>query len=348
MKITVKALPVHDIIKDLSRQWQVPIADDSGELTIQVPKDLGEGYVRGSSFYSGLGIIEYHCKFKKDFSLVFSINQTHPLKYIFCAKGLASHTFEGEEKENPIEPFQNIIVSSSGKKGHILNFKANTYSHIISIEIIRGVFNNRKNYNFEGLTPELKHLFKDSVAEKKFFYQGNYSIKAADLVEEINQKKFQGFLRSILLEGKIMEMLVVQIEQYLDDQREGNLPQILRRSDVEKVQQATQYINNNINKNLSVDQIAKEVGTNVNKLQEGFKYMYNHTVNKYMQQVKLEAARELLGNSDFNISQIVHQIGLTNRSYFSKIFKERYGVSPKYFLKASGEINGEEDTREFE
>lgn len=345
MRITVKALPVQDIIKDLSKQWEVDIMEDSGELSIQVPENLGEGLVRGTSFQSGIGIIEYHCTFKLDYELLFSINKTHPLKFIFCAQGRASHTFEEDNDLHNIDSYQNVIVSSSGLNGHILSFKANVKTHITSLEIIREDFSHRNNYRFKGLEPQLKDLFNDSVAEKKFFYQGNYSMKSADIVEEINEKQYEGFLRSIFLEGKILEMLVLQIEQYQDDQAEESLPKILRRSDVEKVKQASDIISKNMNQNLSVDYLAKEVGTNVNKLQEGFKHMYQNTVNKYMQQVKLEAAKEMLNSSDYNISEIVQQIGLTNRSYFSKVFKEKYGVSPKYFLQSSQEKE-EEDSIE--
>lgn len=342
MRITVKALPVEDIMKDLSRQWNVSLQQDSGEYSIKVPEQLGEGFVRGTSFNSGIGIIEYNCTFKKDYELLFSINKTHPLKFIFCSQGNASHTFEEDNEHHNIDSYQNVIVSSSGLNGHILSFKGNVKTHITSIEIIRGIFSHRNNYDFEGLEENLKRLFQDSVAENKFFYQGNYSMKSADIVEEINEKQYEGFLRSIFLESKILEMLVLQIEQYQDDQADESLPKILRRSDVEKVRQASDIISENMTQNLSVDYLAKEVGTNVNKLQEGFKHMYKLTVNKYMQQVKLEAAKEMLNSSDYNISEIVQQIGLTNRSYFSKIFKERYGVSPKYFLQSHQEKEEEE------
>jgi AraC-like DNA-binding protein len=147
----------------------------------------------------------------------------------------------------------------------------------------------------------------------------------------------EGFLRSIFLEAKLFEMLTLQITQYMDDNQGDVLPQILRRSDVEKVERASRQINDNLDQNYSVDNLAKEVGTNVNKLQEGFKYLYGLTVNKYVQQVKLDAAKEMLGTSDHNISEIVSLIGLNNRSYFSKIFKEKYGVSPKYFLKSQND-----------
>lgn len=333
MKFYIKALPVEDIIGDLSKELDVPLEKDAGELTVHIPEKLGQGFVRGTSFSNGVGILEYYCTFYKDIELHFTVNKTQPLKFIFCSEGRVDHAFEENQEIHTIETYQNVIVSSSGHNGHILYFKANETVHISSLEIIREQFSKRNNYDFEGLEPKLKNLFEDSVAEKLFFYQGNYSIQAADIVEEINNKEFSGFLRSIFLEGKAYEMLAKQINQYHDDQFDEKRPLLLRRSDVEKVKRATEIINEDLTRNFSVDHLAKEVGTNVNKLQEGFKYMFDLTVNKYMQQVKLEAAKELLTNTDHNISQIVGMIGLNNRSYFSKIFKEKYGVSPKYFLQ---------------
>ncbi len=342
MKLKLKALPIEDIIKVLSEEFNVPIEKDAGEQIINIPERLGKGTIRGTSFDYGLGIIQYQFTFHKDLELSFSLNKTHPLKFIFCAEGKVDHTFEEDNQTHIIHRFQNVIVSSSYNNGHILNFKANETVHIFSLEIIRKDLKKRTNYDFAGLEPELKELFEDSVSKKKFFYQGNYSIKAADIVEEINNKELTGFLRSILVEGKLHEMLTLQIAQYQDDNRQDRLPQILRKSDVQKVHKAVELINSNLDKNYSVEFIAKEVGTNVNKLQDSFKYMFNLTVNKYMQQVKLEEAKDLLEKSEYNISQIVNMIGLNNRSYFSKIFKEKYNVSPKYFLKSGKEYSSSE------
>ena len=337
MGIYVTALPVDDIIKDIAKQWQVLIQDESGELTIELPEELGEGFIRGTTFDSGISVIEYKCTFFRDYEIVFTINKTHPLKFIFCSEGEADHGFNEDEDIHTIKTYQNIIVSSSGMNGHLLRFKANEGVHLTSIEIMRDIFSNRNNHHFKGLPPELKEVFEDSVAEQKFFYQGNYSIKSADIVEEISEKELEGFLRSIYLEAKLFEMLTFQIQQYKDDNQGDALPQILRRSDIEKVERARRLIVDNLQENYSVEHLAREVGTNVNKLQEGFKHLYGLTVNKYVQQVKLDSAKEMLGTSDHNISEIVGLIGLNNRSYFSKIFKERYGVSPKYFLKSQQE-----------
>lgn len=332
MEIFVKALPVEEIIESLSKHFKVPVQKDGGELTLELPEKLGQGFIRGTSFTSGVGIIEYNVTFFKDIEIHFTINQTHPLKFIFCSEGRVNHAFEENMETHTIDSYQNVIVSSSGFNGHILYFKANETAHVFSLEIIREDFNKRRNFGYKDLDPRLEQLFKDDVARELFFYQGNYSIQAADIVEAMATKEHTGFLRSVFLEGKAYEMLAKQIGQYNDDQQNGNKSVLLRRSEVEKVKRAAEIINNDLNQNYSVDELAKEVGTNVNKLQEGFKYMFGITVNKYVQQVKLEAAKEMLSNSDHNISQIVEQIGLNNRSYFSKIFKEKYGVSPKYFL----------------
>lgn len=333
MKIFVHALPIDEIIADLSKQFKVPMEEDCGEYIINLPEKTGTGYICGNTFDSGIGIIKYNCTFFEDTELHFTLNKNHPLKFIFCSKGKIDHSFEKDDELHTIEAYQNVIVASSGFNGHVLYFKANEISHTSSLEIIRSTFSHRNNYNFQDLEKEMTEVFKDHKSKKSFYYRGNYSIKVADVVEEINTKEFSGFLRSIFLEGKVFEMLSLEIAQYNDDLREDRLPQILRRADVEKVKATAERIRKELEINHSVDFLAKEAGTNVNKLQDAFKYMFGLTVNKYMQQEKLEAAKELLISSDYNISQISGMIGLNNRSYFSKIFKEKYGVSPKYFLK---------------
>ncbi|HKL34881.1 MAG TPA: AraC family transcriptional regulator [Salegentibacter sp.] len=333
MRIDVKTLPVEEIIQDISEGLDAPVQNGSGEHTIELPAHIGEGYIRGISFDSGMGFITYNCKFYEDVKICFALNTVHPLKFIFCSTGTAGHSFQDTEKVNDIKAYQNIIVSSSGYNGHVLYFKANEATHVSSLEIIRSVFAHHRNYDFKDLDPTLKELFQDAVSEKQFFYQGNYSIKAADVMNEINAKDFSGFLRSLYLEAKAFQMLVIQISQYEDDESGEKLPQILRQSDIEKVNYVVKRIEGDLGNNLTVEALAKEAGTNVNKLQEGFKYVYDLTVNKYMQHKKLEAAKEMLMTTEKNISEIVTSIGLNNRSYFSKIFKEKYGVNPKYFLK---------------
>lgn len=115
----------------------------------------------------------------------------------------------------------------------------------------------------------------------------------------------------------------------------------LRSSEVELIRRVAQTIKSNISELQTVEKLAREVGLNINKLQEGFKILYHTTVSSYVQQMRLEMAQNLLLNSDYNISEIVNIIGLSSKSYFSKIFKDAYEISPSTFRKKNKTINTE-------
>ena len=83
----------------------------------------------------------------------------------------------------------------------------------------------------------------------------------------------------------------------------------------------------------TLDQLSLDYGLSQAKLQDGIKFLFTRTVTEYIRHVRLEMARDLMKNSDLNISQIVYTIGFTSRSYFSKIFKEKFGISPNEFKK---------------
>jgi AraC-like DNA-binding protein len=77
--------------------------------------------------------------------------------------------------------------------------------------------------------------------------------------------------------------------------------------------------------------------------------MFNQTVNTYVQGIRLDLAKDLLLNFDYSISEIVYLIGLSSKSYFSKIFREHYGTTPSEFrqshldsLKRMGKPSGKQ------
>ena len=84
---------------------------------------------------------------------------------------------------------------------------------------------------------------------------------------------------------------------------------------------------------LSVSQLSIDYGLSQAKLQDGFKFIYKRTVTEFIRHIRLEQSRNLMKTTDLNISQIVYSIGFTSRSYFSKIFKEKFGLSPNEFKK---------------
>ena len=115
---------------------------------------------------------------------------------------------------------------------------------------------------------------------------------------------------------------------------------ILRQNTVDKIEEASTIIENEIDTLGSIMNLASRVGVNQNTLQEGFNHLYKKSVNQYIRDVRLHKAKVLMENSDFNITEITYKIGINSRSYFSKLFKEKYGVSPKQYITINRKSNG--------
>ncbi len=340
----VKSLPLKDVILDLSKEFSCGIIEHCDEFILEIPKEYGNGYIRGINFGKGLGVIEYNCSFHEDLQIHFSLSQVHPLKFIFCSEGSMKHCFEEVEQANSIETYQNVLVASSGFNGHVLHFEADVKVHINSLEINRQEFANYYNCSLSKFDHPLKPLLQDIEAKKLFYYQGNYSLKTADIISEMNADLFSDFLRAIKLESQSLDMLAVQIDQYADDLKVSKNQSVIRKQEIDKIVEITQRITDDLSVTYTVQELADRIGININKLQEGFKYLYNDTVNNYIQALRLEKAKDLLINTDLSIGAITEKIGLTNPSYFSKVFKEKYKITPNQYRKGIVNLKKENDS----
>src|SRR5690606_32887981 len=121
------------------------------------------------------------------------------------------------------------------------------------------------------------------------------------------------------------------------------IPNSLLKDELKTIRQQAKKIMDDPSENYNLDDISRNSGLSQAKLQEGFKFLYARTVSEYIRHVRLEAARDLMNSTDLNISQIVYTIGFTSRSYFSKIFKEKYDMTPHEFKKQVVIVNTEDD-----
>ncbi len=331
--IEVNSLPLKDVIEDLARMFSTTFTDNCGEYLLHLPADMGQGTIKGINFEDGLGLLQYDCTFKEDLEIHFKVSNVHPLKFLYTGCGVLFHRFENEDKMHQIEQYQNAIVASSEKNGHVLLFKSNHKTTVNSLEIDREKFHSKMECEIETLHSELEELFKDIYAKGSFYYNGNYSLEIANILTEMQEFSAENFTRKIFLQSMAYRILTYQILQYQDDQQEEDNRMLLRSSEVKRIHHISNLIETNITEVPTVELLAKEAGLNINKLQEGFKKLYGTTVNNYVQKMRLDLAHSLLTQTDMSISEIVSGIGLSSKSYFSKIFKEKYDISPSDFRK---------------
>ena len=96
-------------------------------------------------------------------------------------------------------------------------------------------------------------------------------------------------------------------------------------------------INNNIEKRLSVTEIAALCNMSEINLQKTFSHYAGVGIMEYFNRIKMQRAAELL-NEGLSVKQAALQVGFHDQNYFSTVFKRITGHSPiKYKAKAENE-----------
>ena len=83
---------------------------------------------------------------------------------------------------------------------------------------------------------------------------------------------------------------------------------------------------------LSVEFLAQQVGFSRAQLHRKLKALTGKSPNQLINEVRLEKARLLLQSRSATVSEVAYSVGFSNLSYFTKRFRERYGMTPSAFI----------------
>lgn len=99
----------------------------------------------------------------------------------------------------------------------------------------------------------------------------------------------------------------------------------------EIVNKVLNYIEDNIEKEINVDKIAKNVGYSKFYLNRLFSECTGITIYKYLQSRRLTMAAEKLIKSNEPITKIAYEAGYDSQQAFSLAFKQLYVYPPKIY-----------------
>lgn len=102
------------------------------------------------------------------------------------------------------------------------------------------------------------------------------------------------------------------------------------------IEPAIEYIHTNYYKeNISVEHLAALCGISTVHLRNTFMKRFAMSPIKYINELKMIRAKELLSSQFYTVSQVCFLSGYNDESYFSRAFKKAFNVTPSEYAKAS-------------
>ena len=101
--------------------------------------------------------------------------------------------------------------------------------------------------------------------------------------------------------------------------------------DVLAVEKAKFYFRENLELPLDIKELMRQLPMSYSKFRKLFKEVTGEAPHQYHLNLRLDKARELLSTTNLNVSEVAYNLGFDSVFYFSKLFKNKNGVSPKSY-----------------
>jgi AraC family transcriptional regulator len=101
----------------------------------------------------------------------------------------------------------------------------------------------------------------------------------------------------------------------------------------QKLRQAVEYIQAHLGEDLSLGEIANQLGMSQYYFCRLFKRSTGMSPHQYLIRQRVEQAKHLLKQSEQSITSVALECGFANQSHFAKCFRQCTGMNPKHFRK---------------
>lgn len=258
------------------------------------------------------------------------LNESLINKEIYLSSSIIVYIKTGQQVIHDYEGLSNIV-----EENHLIFLTRGIYT-VSDFVPVNGVFSAILFSLEEKIIDKyLSSIIYENSANKRLPLtgdcQGTYSILANEQVQRYMKSLDDVYCEfsqtPTLVELKLLELLhliAIQDTEYrfIQELKLGQKKYGERKS-------ITDFMERYYSRDLNVDDYAFLTGRSVSTFIRDFKRVYNTTPNQWIMEKKAEMAHELMLKRNYSVSDAAMEIGFENVSHFIKIYKRKYGLTPK-------------------
>jgi len=246
------------------------------------------------------------------------------IQFHFVSEGQAIFSFNNGAYKMSVNKGKYIVLYNPIKNlplNAVISPKSNVLSVLISIKKFHKLFSEDSN-NIQFL--------KDENANQKYYYENKISNPIFLVLNELKRFDINSSTKNLFLKAKIYELF----SHLYNRNRDLNIEQcpfLTNEENFKKIKKAKDIIIKNMTDPPSLVELSEEINLSLKKLKEGFKKIYGKPVYQFLIEYKMELAKKLLSDNDYNVNEVSLKLGYSTASHFITAFKNKYGLTPKSF-----------------
>lgn len=284
------------------------------------PFEIGSDYMERIQIQEGLLFLKTDFNIKKPIFLEAKKQNEKKFVITICTKGNSTYTNNNDKKTLPFKEGFTTISLFENTEG----FREFKDKQISQIRLIL-------NESF------LKRNFQETLVEKYFYNKKNLqlldfsltSLESEFLLNDILNCNLIGELKNMYIQGKVFELLSLEISKLEKDKNEITLDNY----DKNAILKAKEILLDNLQNPPSIVTLAKMVHLSEVKLKKGFKQLYKTSPYQLLLSHKMYLAKNMLESGEYNINEIALQIGYKFANNFTNAFFKEFKIRPKDILK---------------
>ena len=246
------------------------------------------------------------------------------IQFHFVSEGQAIFSFNNGAYKMSVNKGKYIVLYNPIKNLPLnadISPKSNVLSVLISIKKFHKLFSEDSN-NIQFL--------KDENANQKYYFENKISNPIFLVLNELKRFDINSSTKNLFLKAKIYELF----SHLYNRNRDLNIEQcpfLTNEENFKKIKKAKDIIIENMTNPPSLVELSEEINLSLKKLKEGFKKIYGKPVYQFLIEYKMELAKKLLSDNNYNVNEVSLKLGYSTASHFITAFKNKYGLTPKNF-----------------
>jgi AraC-like DNA-binding protein len=292
---------------------------------LEIPEKFGKGYCAGFVFNEHIRMLISNYELNENIAVKNPNINASKRMIFFKFQNIFSQT-ETLQAGKQLEAMPSVLIATSRvNTDDVISIHTNTAT--INIEVDANYLNGL--FDLPEKSPVLQSLLQNT---QPLLFEQMIFPSLQKIVDEIVTESVDEIFELFFLRIKSEELicrLLMELEK-----RNEKLLYALNTHDIQSIYRVKEQMLEHLETPPIIKELAVCANMSPTKLQRLFKQIFGNTIFSYYQDFRMKEAARLLKEAKLSVSEVGYQLGFTNLSHFSRVFKDYIGTKPKQYSRS--------------